>query len=147
ASAIFVVNPFSPTIAITPGAASDGSNVTLTGSGFNPSDLSCTFTSAPQTVWLAAPAGCPMSPSGQFSATFQVANGYHPAPPGTYTITVIGSTGDAAEVNFVVSGAPTNSIQLIPAAAGRGSTVGFNGSISCGISAGSPPSGGACISN
>src|SRR5208337_3690248 len=115
ASAQFIVNPFSPSITLTPSAASDGATVTITGSGFNPADTSCSTpppTSTPLTVWAgSAPPSCVFTSPGKFTATFTVAKAGFAGggvPPGTYTITIIGNSGgDAAEALFVVSGAPT----------------------------------------
>src|SRR5208282_629150 len=141
ATAAFSVSPFSPSIAVNPDVASDGQTVSIAGSGFSTADTTCTVTAVtPLTilsVFTSVPA-CTISPAASGKITIPVAtilNGAGAPPPGTYTITVSGSSGDLAEAAFVISGTPTNAIQLLPGIGGRGSTVGFQGQLSCGAGA------------
>jgi len=132
ASAGFTVNPFSPKIGLTPSVASDGSVVTISGSGFNPSiDAgACVVTSTPLNIVTGYT--CTITAIGQIAggtSTFTVP--LTAAPPGTYTITVTGISGDSAEFSFVVSS--IGSLSIIPGTGARGSTVGVTGAFPSGV--------------
>jgi len=116
ASANFQVNSAIPTITVNPSTAGVGATVQVSGSGFAPSDSSCSLSGG----GVVASETCSVS-NGAVSASFVVAA----ASAGSFTINVTGNpAGDSASALFTLSvsaasmslnptgGAPGGSIQV-----------------------------------
>jgi uncharacterized protein YjbI with pentapeptide repeats len=106
-SALFTVVP---TIAVSPRSADAGATVTVTGSGFAGSDSSATVT-----VGSFPPNPCSVT-QGSVSCSFVA-----PASnPGSYPVTVKGSSGDSATATFILL---DSTISLTPSSGPSGTTV------------------------
>jgi hypothetical protein len=79
--------------------AQPGAIISVKGSGFSPTDTSCSFSGKPVGTTTIP---CAIAGGIITSGSFVVAN----VPSGTYSITATGSTGDMATYNFLVLPAP-----------------------------------------
>ncbi len=87
-------------ITLSPSIAPPGATISVMGSGFSLSDTSCSFLGIP----VGPPTSCTISGGMITSGSFVVAN----VPPGTYSITATGSSGDMATYRFqVLAGSPS----------------------------------------
>ena len=78
-----------PSITLSPSTANPGATVSVSGSGFNPSDTTCSFIGGG-----VGTQSCSIS-DGTLTGSFTVAN----AASGTYTISVVTSGGDSGEAS------------------------------------------------
>jgi len=105
ASATFIVTTrvltLSPTSGFPGYTGVGGTFVTVTGSGFNASDTSCTISSTPTGLIKALTGICSIT-NGNVAASFQVADLSLPISPGTYNVFVRGNTGDTGVGVFTV---------------------------------------------
>ena len=122
-SATFTLTSAAPTITLNPTSVSPGGTVVISGSGFATADTcsSSSITSTPTNI-IGSPANCHLS-GGVLSITDFTVKAK--ATPGTYTITVTGSSGDAASATLTVTG-PT--ITLNPTFISAGGKVSISGS-------------------
>src|SRR5208282_5200492 len=100
ASATFTVTTNTPTITLSPTGGPSGTGVTVAGTGFSTADAgSCLpFIQSPTVPTLFATPACTIASSGQLTgSSFVVAS---PITPGTYVVSVKGSSGDIASANF-----------------------------------------------
>ncbi len=105
-------------ITLNPSSASAGATVSVSGSGFSPTDNSCTLTGGSITSYTCTISG------GTLTGTFVVST----AGAGVYGVTATGSpAGDSAAVNFQLT-ASTPSITVNPNSAQAGATVTVSGS-------------------
>ena len=105
-------------ITLNPSSASAGATVSVSGSGFSPTDTSCTLTGGSITSYTCAVSG------GTLTGTFVVST----AGAGVYGVTATGSpAGDSATANFQLT-ASTPSITVNPNSAQAGATVTVSGS-------------------
>src|SRR5208282_4018004 len=116
-----------PSISLSPGTASIGELVLVNGTGFLPTDTSCTLVSgASNTNNPITPSsgGCAITAgTGVANASLIVAG----VPPGQYVIQITGSSGDSAQAVLNVLHAPSV-LTLYPTNATTGSTVNFQAS-------------------
>src|SRR5208282_1112661 len=148
AQAIFTVTS-GPTLLLLPPKGPTGTHVQINGTGFLPTDTTCTI-SAPNSGGIIVNAACtivPPSPPGgkptnKTTGSFYVGN----VPIGQYVIQVTGNGGDFAQAIFnVTRGAVIN---LIPTKGPTGTHVSFEGTFflsydtQCYVSS---PSGGSII--
>ena len=120
AQALFNVT-VGPTITLSPTAGRIGTEVTVTGSGFLPTDTSCTITS-PSSSMITIAACSVRAGTGKISGSFTVGN----VGPGQYVVEVDGSPGaDFAQAVFTITIGPT--LTLSPASGRIGVHVFFNG--------------------
>ncbi len=107
-----------PKITLSPGSGGIGIQVIVNGTGFQPSDTSCSISGTP-----VLNGACSVSAgTGAPSATFIVAN----IAPGSYVITLSASpAGDFAQATFIVTTGPT--ITLTPNTGRPGSFVSVTG--------------------
>ncbi len=113
----FGTAPFTVTakLGLFPTIGRPGTNVLVTGSGFNAGDTGpCTLSSAPPGLISAGPT-CNIG-GGSMSGSFVVAG----VASGTYTVTVTGITGDFGSATFTVPPAPTLVLGPISGPAGTG---------------------------
>ena len=111
-----------PRLTLNPSSGRIGSDVVVSGTGFLPTDTTCTITS-PTLAGVITGAACSIQiGSGKVSGSFTVGN----VPPGQYVVEVDGTPGgDFAQAVFNVTiGAK---ITLSPATAAPGSHVNVNG--------------------
>ena len=120
AQALFSVTT-GPTLTLSPGSGRIGTHVLVNGTGFLPTDTSCTITS-PTSGFILVAACSIQAGSGIISGSFTVGN----VPPGQYVVEVDGSPGaDFAQAVFNVTvGAQ---ITLSPGTARPGIAVIVNG--------------------
>jgi hypothetical protein len=111
-----------PKITLTPSIGRIGTDVVVTGTGFLPTDTTCTITS-PSTPNFVTVAGCSVQAgTGKISGSFTVGN----VVPGQYVVEVDGVPGsDFAQAVFTITIGPT--LTLSPASGRIGTHVVFNG--------------------
>jgi hypothetical protein len=137
-----------PVIALSPGTARVGLDISISGTGFLPTDTSCTF-SSPSSGGLVTSSAC-VSQGGSLSGSFTVGN----VPPGDYVVQASGNVGDSAQALLEISGGAQ--LALSPAASQPGADVTVQGSgflptdTTCTISSPSSPNpilpgSGACV--
>jgi len=135
ASAAFTVTSTTPAISLSPTSGPAGTPITITGSGFSPSDVGTypCVTSIPSSIVTAAT--CTFSASGSVSGSFKVKN---TAVPGVYTVKVTGTpTADSASAQFTVTAATISlspnfgPVSTVVAVTGSGFNPGDAGSYTC----------------
>jgi len=105
-----------PTVSLNPVSTSAGSTVDVSGSGFSPSDTTCSISGS-----VVASPTCAVS-GGTLTGAFTVAN----VAAGSYSVTATGTqAGDSASASFTV---PSPSITISPTSAQIGASVGVTGS-------------------
>jgi len=104
-----------PTISLSSGSGSVGSVVSVTGSGFLPTDTTCSF-SSPSSPSVILSAAC-VTAGGSLSGGFTVDN----VMPGGYVIQATGNQGDFAQVLLQANGGAQ--IGLSPATGQPGTEV------------------------
>src|SRR5208282_57702 len=128
ATAAFTVTLNTATLVLTPNSGPVLTAVTMTGSGFNTADVgACSSTLSTPSNIVAAPT-CTINSGGQLTtSSFTVSSG---ATPGTYVVTVKGSSGDTGAATFTVTtNLPTITLTPNAGAPSTGVTVtgsGFN---------------------
>jgi len=108
-----------PVIALSSGNVNVGLEVSITGSGFLPTDTSCTF-SSPSSPGLVASEACVTS-TGSLSGSFMVGN----VMPAAYVVQASGNEGDFAQALLQVVGGAQ--VGLSPATGQPGLDVSFQG--------------------
>lgn len=108
-----------PGIALSSGSANVGIEVSVTGSGFLPTDTTCTF-SSPSSASLVMSQACVTS-DGSLSGSFTIGN----VPPGAYVVQASGNDGDFAQAILQVVGGAQ--LGLSPATGQPGSDISFIG--------------------
>lgn len=148
-AAIFVPHGHAqPVLMLSLGSAQVGLEVSVSGSGFLPTDTSCVF-SSPSSGALVSSSAC-VAQGGVLSGSFIVGN----VPIGAYVVQASGNMGDSAQTILEVSGGAQ--LQLSPASAGPGVDVVVQGTgflptdTTCTISSPSTPNpilpgSGACV--
>jgi len=137
-----------PMLSLSAETARVGSDISITGTGFLPTDTSCVF-SSPSSASLVISSAC-VTQSGSLSGSFIVGN----VMPGNYLVQASGNMGDSAQSLLEVSGGAQ--IQLTPAGGGPGVDVLVQGlgflptDTTCSISSPSAPNpilpgSGACV--
>jgi len=102
------------------GSAEVGLEISVSGSGFLPTDTSCVF-SSPSSSALVSSSAC-VAQRGSLSGSFIVGN----VPIGAYVIQASGNMGDSAQTILEVTGG--SQLQLSPATGGPGLDVVVQGS-------------------
>lgn len=137
-----------PLLELSTGTARVGVDVSISGTGFLPTDTSCTF-SSPSSGTLITSSAC-VAQGGSLTGSFIVGN----VLPGDYVVQVSANMGDSAQAILEVSGGAL--IQLSPPGGGPGVDVSVQGTgflptdTTCTISSPSSPNpilpgSGACI--
>lgn len=108
-----------PMLALSTGTARVGSEVSVRGTGFLPTDTSCAF-SSPSSAALVTGSAC-VTRGGSLVGGFTVGN----VMPGDYVVQATGNQGDFAQAVLDVSGGAQ--IQLSPANGAPGIDVSFEG--------------------
>ena len=111
-----------PSLKLSPGTGREDDSINVTGTGFLPTDTSCTLISGSSNAFNPILAGSGAVAitvaTGNVTGSFVIGN----APPGEYVIQVNCNQGDSAQaVLTVIGGLP--SIQLFPTNAVTGATV------------------------
>ena len=120
AQAVFNVT-VGPKITLSPGTGPIGVHVLVNGTGFLPTDTTCTITGPGSSIVTAA--GCSLQAgTGAPGGSFTVSN----VVPGQYVIQVTGNGGDFAQAVFNVTMGAT--ITLTPGKGAPGANVNFTGS-------------------
>jgi hypothetical protein len=120
AQAVFNVT-VGPKITLSPGTGPIGVHVLVNGTGFLPTDNTCTITGPGSSIVIAA--GCSLQAgTGAPGGSFTVSN----VVPGQYVIQVTGNGGDFAQAVFNVTMGAT--ITLTPGKGAPGANVNFTGS-------------------
>jgi len=139
AQAIFNVT-LGAQITLSPGTAPPGHTVVVNGTGFLPTDNSCTISSPGSPAVLGGSAGCAVRVgTGVVSGSFIVGN----VVPGQYVIEVSGNQGDFAQAVLNVTAGPK--LSLSPGSGTIGTSINVNGTgflttdQSCSISSISTP--------
>ena len=109
-----------PLVMLSTGSARVGLEISVSGSGFLPTDTSCVF-SSPSSSALVSSSAC-VTQQGSLSGSFIVGN----VPVGAYVIQASGNMGDSAQTILEVTGGPQ--LQLSPATGGPGLDVVVQGS-------------------
>jgi hypothetical protein len=109
-----------PSITLTPNFGQIGAFINMAGTGFLPSDKTCTITGTGSSVLN--PACSIVQGSGAPKGNFTIGN----VAPGSYLITVTGNGGDSAQAVLTVTRA-TGTLTLNPTNATTGTTVAFRG--------------------
>lgn len=135
-----------PVIALSSGTGSAGSGISVSGSGFLPTDTTCNF-SSPSSAGLMISSACVIQ-GGSLSGGFTVGN----VEPGAYVVEATGDQGDFAQTILQIEGGAQ--ITLSPATAAPGAGVSVQGvgflptDTTCTISSPSSPGlilNGACV--
>lgn len=137
-----------PVIVLSSGTARVGLDISISGSGFLPTDTGCAF-SSPSSSALVTSAAC-VAQGGSLSGSFIVGN----VPPGAYVVEATGNQGDLGQAILEVSGGAQ--IGLSPATGAPGADVSIHGTgflptdTTCTISSPSSPNvilpgSGACV--
>ena len=127
-----------PVLMLSSGSAQVGLEISVSGTGFLPTDTSCVF-SSPSSSALVSSSAC-VAQQGSLSGSFIVGN----VPIGAYVIQASGNMGDSAQTILEVTGGAQ--LQLSPATGGPGLDVAVQGSgflptdTTCTISSPSSPS-------
>jgi hypothetical protein len=108
-------------ISVVPTTGTNGTVVTVSGSGFSSLATFCNLTVVPNNTFVSATCGVAGS-TGHVSGSFIVFN----APPGTYLVNVKDSTDHFAGATFTV-GSPNATISIVPNVAKVGDSVGIVG--------------------
>jgi hypothetical protein len=108
-------------ITVVPTTGTNGTVVSVSGSGFSSLATSCDLTVVPNNTFIHANCGV-AGTSGQVSGSFIV----YKAPPGVYLFKVTDSEGYFAGATFTV-GSPTATIYITPNVATNDQTVGVSG--------------------
>ncbi len=117
ASSTSIILP--PTVTLSPASGQIGSVASFSGSGFSPSDTSCSLSGT-----IVASQTCSIS-GGVLTGSFTVAT----VLAGSYSVTVTGSpAGDSASASFTVNGVVLPSVAFNPTSSASGSTVDVSGS-------------------
>jgi hypothetical protein len=139
AQAIFSVT-LGARITLSPGTASPGTHVDVNGTGFLPTDTSCTILSPGSSAVISTSAGCATQlGTGVTEGSFIVGN----VVPGQYVIQVSGNQGDSAQAVLNVTSGPV--LTVTPVSGSIGSTISIHGTgflttdQSCSISSISTP--------
>jgi hypothetical protein len=119
AQAMFAVT-VGPTLTLSPGSGRIGTDVIVNGTGFLPTDGTCTIYGPSSSIVTAAACSMRLG-TGNPSGSFTVGN----VAPGQYVIQVTGNQGDYAQFVFKVTIGPT--ISLSPASGRIGIHVLMNG--------------------
>ncbi|MGI0060995.1 MAG: beta strand repeat-containing protein [Nitrosotalea sp.] len=117
-SAVFIENP---AITVNPTTAKIQTQITITGTGFSESDYSVSANLDGNDVGLRTlgnPFGC-NTDQGNFTCLFLVP---YAMSPGTYTLNVVGQTGDTISTKFSIIG-----LSLNPVFGPKGSTIAVTG--------------------
>jgi hypothetical protein len=137
-----------PVLMLSSGSAQVGLEISVSGTGFLPTDTACTF-SSPSSGVLVSSSAC-VAQGGLLSGSFIVGN----VPIGAYVVQASGNMGDSAQTILDVSGGAQ--LQLNPTTGGPGVDVVVQGSgflptdTTCSISSPSTPNpilpgSGACV--
>jgi hypothetical protein len=137
-----------PVVSLSSQTARAGIEMSITGTGFLPTDTSCTF-SSPSSAALVTSSAC-VTQSGSLSGGFTVGN----VAPGDYVVQASGNLGDFAQAILDVSGGAQ--LGLSPASGPPGLDVSVHGfgflptDTTCSISSPSSPNpilpgSGACV--
>ena len=137
-----------PVVSLSSRTARAGFDISITGTGFLPTDTSCTF-SSPSSAALVTSSAC-VAQEGSLSGSFIVGD----VTPGDYVVQASGNGGDFAQTLLEVSGGAQ--IGLSPATGAPGVDVSVQGSgflptdTTCSISSPSSPNpilggSGACV--
>ena len=124
-----------PVLTLSPGSARVGSDVSVSGTGFLPTDTTCTISSSSAVI---ASSAC-VTQGGTLSGSFTVGN----VASGDYVIEATGDQGDSAQTVLDVSGGAE--IHLSPTTGAPGTDIVVQGSgflpadTSCSISSPSSP--------
>ena len=137
AEAVFNVT-VGPTISLSPATGRPGTHVNVNGTGFLPTDGTCTISSPGSSAVTGGSQACAIQlGTGVTSGSFIIGN----VLPGQYLIQVSGNQGDFAQTVLNVTSGP--SVTLSPATGSIGSSINVNGTgflptdISCTIVSGS----------
>ena len=109
-----------PVLALSPGSARAGFDISVRGSGFLPTDTGCVF-SSPSSSAVVIASAC-VTRGGTLSGGFIVGN----VGPGDYVVQASGNMGDSAQALLDVSGGAQ--LQLSPASGAPGLDVSILGS-------------------
>jgi hypothetical protein len=113
-------------ISVVPTTGTNGTVVSVSGSGFSSLATSCSLTVIPNYTLLSQPyfryGSCGIGSYGQVSGSFIVYN----APPGVYLVNVTDNTHHFAGTTFTV-GSPTATIYIVPNVVKGGDSVGVTG--------------------
>jgi hypothetical protein len=139
AQAIFYVT-LGARITLSPGTASPGTHVDVNGTGFLPTDSSCTVLSPGTSAVLSTSAACVTQVgTGVIEGSFIVGN----VVPGQYVIQVSGNQGDFAQAVLNVTSGPV--LTVVPTSGSIGTSIAVHGTgflttdQSCSISSISTP--------
>jgi len=137
-----------PALLLSAGSARTGSDISITGTGFLPTDTTCAF-SSPTSSALVSSSAC-VTQSGSLSGSFIIGN----VLPGAYVVEASGNMGDSAQTIIEVTGGAQ--LQLSPGSGPPGQDVSILGTgfmptdTTCTISSPSNPNpilpgSGACV--
>jgi len=137
-----------PVLLLSTGSARTGSDIAISGTGFLPTDTTCTF-SSPTSSALVSSSAC-VTQNGSLSGSFTIGN----VLPGAYVVEASGNMGDSAQTILEVTGGAQ--LQLSPGSGAPGQDVSIQGTgflptdTTCTISSPSTPNpilpgSGACV--